>query len=163
MPYTLREKVDNELSRLQEEGIMSPISNSPWAAHVVPVLKNDSGIRLCGDYKLTVNRAASMDTYPIPSIHSLFSNLAGSIIFSKLDMSQAYAQLCLDDQSKQFTAINIHRGLFQYNCLSLGISSAPGIFQRAMEELLHGIEGVSVYLDDILIKGSTREEHDKTL
>ena len=163
VPCTLRERVDKELSRLQEEGIISPISNSPWAAPVVPVLKSDSGIRLCGDYKLTVNRAASMDTYPIPSMHDLFSNLAGGVIFSKLDMSQAYAQLCLDDQSKQFTVINTHRGLFQYNRLSFGISSAPGIFQRAMEELLHGIEGVRVYLDDILIKGSTREEHDKTL
>ena len=163
VPYTLREKVDKELSRLQEEGIISPISNSPWAAPVVLVLKSDGGIRLCGDYKLTVNRAASMDTYPIPSMHDLFSNLAGGVIFSKLDMSQAYAQLCLNDQSKQFTVINTHRGLFQYNRLSFGISSAPGIFQRAMEELLHGIEGVRVYLDDILIKGSTREEHDKTL
>ena len=119
MPYTLIEKVDKELSRLQEEGIISPISNSPWASLVVPVLKSDSGIRLCGDYKLTVNRAASMDTYPIPSIHYLFSNLAGGIIFSKLDMSQAYVQLCLDDQSKQFTAINTHPGLFQYNRLTL--------------------------------------------
>ena len=56
-----------------------------------------------------------MDTYPIPSIHDLCSNLAGGIIFSKLDMSQAYVQLCLDDQSKQFTIINAYRGLFQYN------------------------------------------------
>ena len=163
VPYTLREKVDKGLSCLQEEGIISLISNSPWAAPFVPVLKSDGGNRLCGDYKLTVNRAASMDTYPILSMHDLFSNLAGGVIFSKLDMSQAYAQLCLDDQSKQFTVINTHRGLFQYNCLSFGISSAPGIFQRAMEELLHGIKGVRVYLDDILIKGSTREEHDKTL
>ena len=77
-------------------------------------------------------------------------------------MSQAYAQLCLDDQSKQYTVINTHRRLFQYNRLSFGISSAPGNFQCAMEELLHGIKGVSIYLDDILVKGSTKEEHDKT-
>ena len=163
VPYALRNKVDKEITRLQEEGIISPISSSPWAAPVVPVQKGDGTMRLCGDYKLTVNKAASMDTYPIPTIHDLFSNLAGGVIFSKLDMSQAYAQLCLDDVSKQYTVINTHRGLFQYNRLSFGISSAPGIFQRAMEELLHDIENVSVYLDDILVKGSTREEHDKTL
>ena len=163
VPYAMRSKVDKEITRLQEEGIISPISHSPWAAPVVPVLKGDGTLRLCGDYKLTVNKAASLDTYPIPSIHDLFSNLADGVIFSKLDMSQAYAQLCLDDQSKQYTVINTHRGLFQYNRLSFGISSAPGIFQRAMEELLHDIEGVSVYLDDILVKGSTKEEHDKTL
>ena len=127
VPYTAREKVDKELSHLQEEGIISPISNSPWAAPVAPVLKSDGGIKLCRDYKLAVNRAAGVDTYPIPSIHNLFSNVAGGVIFSKLDMSQAYAQLCLGDQSKQFIVINTHCGLFQYNYLSFGISAAPGI------------------------------------
>ena len=115
VPFALRDRVDEEISRLQEEGIISPIANSPWAAPVVPVQKGDNSIRLCGDYKLTVNRAASVDTYPIPCLHDLFSKLAGGIIFSKLDMSQAYAQLCLDEESKQYTVINTHRGLFKYN------------------------------------------------
>ena len=159
----MRVLVDKELSRLQEEGIISPVSNNPWAAPVVPVLKGDGSLRLCGDYKLTVNKAALVDTYPIPTVHELFSNLAGGVIFSKLDMSQAYAQLCLDERSKQLTVINTHRGLFRYNRLSFGISSAPGIFQRAMEELFSGVEGVSIYLDDILIKGATIREHDNTL
>ena len=72
-------------------------------------------------------------------------------MFFKLDMSQAYAQLCLDEESKMYTVINTHRGLFKYNRLSFGISSAPGIFQRAMENLLKDIPGVFCYLDDILI------------
>ena len=71
-------------------------------------------------------------------------------------MSQAYAQLCLDEQSQQYTVINTHQGLFKYKRLSFGISSAPGIFQRAMEELLRSVEGVSLYLDDILITGSSK-------
>ena len=106
-----------------------------------------------------MNRAARLDTYPIPTLDDLFSGLAGGKIFSKLDMSQAYAQLCLDEDSKKFTVINTHRGLFQYNRLSFGISAAPGIFQRAMEELLKDIPGVFLYLDDILISGATEIEH----
>ena len=51
-------------------------------------------------------------------------------------MSQAYQQLQLDDESKRYTTINTHKGLFQYNRLPYGISSAPGIFQRNMENLL---------------------------
>ena len=163
VPYTLREKVEKELHRLQQEGIISPISHSSWAAPVVPVLKADGSVRLCGDYKLTVNKAAKVDTYPIPSLHDLFSSLAGGVVFSKLDMSQAYAQLCLDDASKKYTVINTHRGLFEYNRLSFGISSAPGIFQRAMEELLRGIPGVFCYLDDILITASSIEQHNKII
>ena len=139
------------------------MANCAWAAPVVPVLKSNGSVRLCGDYKLTVNKAAKMDTYPIPSLHDMFSGLAGGVVFSKLDMSQAYAQLCLDEPSKKYTVINTHRGLFQYNRLSFGISSAPGIFQRAMEELLRDIPGVFCYLDDILVTGSSKEEHDKSL
>ena len=112
VPYTMREKVDKELDRLQEEGIISPIMNSSWAAAVVPVLKPNGTVRLCGDYKLTVNRAARLDTYPIPTLDDLFSRLSGGSVFSKLDMSQAYAQLCLDDTSKKYTVVNTHRGLF---------------------------------------------------
>ena len=74
-------------------------------------------------------------------------------------MSQAYAQLCLDEESKPYTVINTHRGLFKYNCLSFGISAAPGMFQRAMEELLRDVPGISLYLDDILITGADEAEH----
>ena len=59
--------------------------------------------------------------------------------------------------------VNTHRGLFRYNRLLFGISSAPAIFQRVMECLLKGIPGVVVYLDDILITGSSTEEHLATL
>ena len=163
VPYALREKVNQELIRLEQEGIISPVTNSPWAAPIVPVLKPDGSVRICGDYKLTVNRAARLDTYPIPNLQDLFSGLAGGEIFSKLDMSQAYAQLCLEEDSKKYTVINTHRGLFKYNRLCFGVSSAPGIFQRAMENLLKDIPGVFCYLDDVLICGDSEDEHYRLL
>lgn len=163
VPYALREKVDKELDRLVEEEIITPITSSPWAAPIVPVLKSDKSVRICGDYKLTVNKAAHVDTYPIPRLEDLFSKLSGGTIFSKLDMSQAYAQLVLDEKSKPYTVINTQRGLFAYNRLCFGISSAPGIFQRAVEQLLGDLPGVLCYLDDVLICASSPSEHDQRL
>ena len=160
VPYALRDRVDAELGRLEEEGIISPITNSPWAAAIVPVVKSDDKIRICGDYRLTVNRAARLDTYPIPRLTDLFNSLAGGIVFSKLDMSQAYAQLMLHEDSKPYTVINTQKGLFKYNRLCFGVSSAPGIFQRTMEDLLKSIPGIFCYLDDILVSGATKAEHD---
>ena len=106
-----------------------------------------------------MNRASPLDKYPIPKVDDLFARLAGGQKFTKLDMSQAYQQLCLDEDLKKYVVINTSKGLFRYNCLPFGISLALGIFQRVMESLLNGIPKVVVYLDDILITGSNTDKH----
>ena len=159
LPFLLKPKVEEELNQLQEKGIISPVQFSSWAAPVVPVLKRNGKIRLCGDYKLTINQVSPTETYPLPRAEELFANLSAGKIFSKLDLSNAYLQFPLDEQSKQYVTINTHKGLFQYNRLPYGVASAPAIFQRHMEMLLQGANGVSVYLDDILVAGTTMEDH----
>ena len=104
-------------------------------------------------------RLRNFENYPIPNAEDLLTTLEGSQTFTKLDMSQAYQQLLLEDESKQYTTINTHKGLYQYNRLPFGVSSAPGIFQRTMENLLHGIPCVIVRVDDILIGGKDDVDH----
>ena len=157
-------KVEEELTRLVAEGILEPVTFSDWAAPIVAIWKSDKqSVRICGDYKMSVNPVSKLDRYPIPRVEDLFSTLSGGESFSKIDLSQAYNQVLLDEDSKQYTVINTHKGLFRYNRLSFGINSAPGIFQRVMEGLLQGMDGVIVYIDDILVTGKTRTEHIKTL
>ena len=74
-------------------------------------------------------------------------------------MSQAYQQIELEEESRKYVVVNTHKGLFRYNRLLFGLSSAPGIFQRVMESLLKGIPYVVVYLDNILVTGPTEETH----
>jgi len=164
LPYAMRDKVEEKLKVLQAAGIIELIESSEWAAPIVPVLKRDKQtIRLCGDYQLTVNRVVKLDQYPIPKIEDLLTKIAGGKYFTSLDMSQAYQQLPLHEASKKLVTINTHKGLFIYNRLPFGVSSAPGIFQRTMENLLQGIPLVLIYLDDILVAGETPEEHCHTL
>ena len=152
--------MEKELEHLVRLGIIEPIQLAEWAAPIVPVLKaNKKSVRICGDFKMTVNSASKLDTYPIPKVDDLFARLTGGICFSKLDLSQAYQQLELEENSKQFVVIKTHKGLFRYTRLPFGISSAPGIFQRTMESLLQDIPSVVVYIDDILIRGASEEEH----
>ena len=159
VPYAMKKKVQNELDKLENEGIIRKVATSDWAAPLVPVIKPSGKLRLCGDYKMTVNREINLDTYPLPLIDELFANLSGGIRFTKLDLSQAYHQLQLDEESKKFTTVNTPSGLYEYTRLPYGISSAVGIFQRTVENILKGIPGVCVYLDDILVTGSTTEQH----
>ena len=139
--------------------MIEPVQFSDWAAPVVPVVKGDGNVRLCGDYKVTVNKAAKVDHYPIPRIKDLFASLSGGKEFTKLDLSHAYQQVKLDEASCQYVTINTHKGLFRYNRLPFGVTLAPSIFQRIMETLLQGIPGVCIYIDDILVTGKTTEEH----
>ena len=76
VPYAFREKVDTELKRLQDAGVIEPVPFADWAAPVVPVLKRDNSIRLCGDYKLTVNQEATPDIYPLPGVEGILATMA---------------------------------------------------------------------------------------
>lgn len=163
VPFALRGKVEQELERLRSEGIIEPVQFSDWAAPVVPVVKQDGSIRLCGDYKMTINCVANVDSYPLPRIDDLLASVTGAKVFSKLDLSHAYLQLPLEEGSKKFVTIATHKGLFRYNRLPFGIASAPAIFQRTMEGILQGIPHVLVYIDDILVADGSTSEHLETL
>ena len=161
--YALRQKVEEELDRLLSEGTVSPVEFSERATPIVPIVKSDGTIRICGDFKVTLKEVSKLDNYPIPKTEDLLAQLGGGVQFTKLDLSQAYQQLELDEDSKKYTTINTHKGLFEYNRLCFGIASAPGIFQRTMENLLQGIPNVVVRLDDILIAGPRQAEHFQSL
>ena len=159
VPYVLKAKVGTQLDRLVKQGIITLIQFSDWSAPIVPVVKKDGSIRVCGDYKLTANKLSRLESYPLPRVEDLFSALSGGKAFSKLDLSQVYLQLELDNESKKYLTMNTHKGLFRYNRLPFGVSSAPAIFQLTMDSLFQGFNGVLAYLDDILVTGSSTEEH----
>ena len=146
----MKPMIDIELDSLEKAGILEKITHSDWAATIEPVPKKDGRIRICGDSKVSVNQSLIVDQHPLPNPEELFSILTGGQQFSKLDLSQAYQQIILDDDSRKYTTINTHRGLYQYTRLPFGISSSPAIFQRTMDSVLQGILHVICYLDDIL-------------
>ena len=158
-PMHSKNRVIQEIDRLEKAGIIKPVEFSDWAAPIVPVVKPDGSVRLRGNYKVTVNRVAKVDKYPLPRIDDILSSLAGGKTFSKLDLAHVYQQVPLDEDSQKLTMINTPKGLYQYTRLPFGVFSAPAIFQRVMEMLLQGIPNVSVYLDDILVTGKTESEH----
>ncbi|XP_061152316.1 uncharacterized protein K02A2.6-like [Syngnathus typhle] len=160
VPYALRPKVEAELQNLMDQGIVSKVDWSEWATPIVPVAKKSSDkVRICGDFKVTVNPVMHADQYPLPRIDDIFASLANGEHFTKIDLAQAYLQMEMDESSRKYLTINTHKGLYQYNRLVFGITSAPAIWQRAMDQVLQGIPGTQCYLDDIIVTGWDKESH----
>nr|XP_037275801.1 uncharacterized protein K02A2.6-like [Rhipicephalus microplus] len=151
VPVALRKAVSAEIDHLVQQGVLTSVSVSEWAAPVVPVVKISGAFRLCGDFKLTVNQATHLEQYPLPKVDDIFAALYGREVFTKLDLSNAHNQLPLDEEAKMMTVINTHLGLYSYNRLAFGISSAPALFQWRNESLFWNFPKVLVYLDDVII------------
>ena len=159
VPYAVKGAIDEELDHLEQQGILEKVTHSEWATPVVAVPKSDGRYRICGDFKVTLN----VDQYPLPKVEDLLATLAGGRKFTKLDLSQAYLQLELHPEARQYCIITTHRGLYQFTCLPFGISSAPAIFQKVMDTILQGAPQALCFIDDILITGSSEEEQVKNL
>ena len=125
---------------------------SEWAASIVPVVKPDNSIGVCGDYKVTVNSVLEVDQHPLPNPEESFVTLSGGEKFTKLDLSRAYQQILLDEDSREFVTIKTHKGWYRPTRLPFGVSSASAIFEQ-IEQVLQGIPMVVCRVDDILVSG----------
>ncbi|XP_058456713.1 uncharacterized protein K02A2.6-like [Malaya genurostris] len=163
VPFHAIQKVNEELDRLQKLNIITPVDFSEWAAPIVVVKKPGGKVRICADYSTGLNAVLEPHHYPLPTPDDIFSKLAGSKVFSVIDLSDAYLQVEVDDESKKLLTINTHRGLYRFNRLAPGVKSAPGAFQQLMSSLIADINGVESFLDDFIIHTTTDAEHERTL
>ena len=161
-PQAMREPIARELLRMEAEGVIERIEASPWTSNIVTARKKDNGIRLC--VNLTdVKKALVPDRFPLPTMQELTEKIAGSTVFSKLDLRWGYTQLPLAEDCRYLTAFVSHIGLFQFRSLPFGLSSGPSAFQKVVATMLDGLSGCVNILDDILVYGKDMADHDVNL
>jgi len=163
VPFHLRPMIEKELQRLESEGISEKVDTAEWAIPIVPVMKKNGQIRICGDFSVTLNTQLVIDDHPLPTVDELFASIAGGVIFSKIDLLQAYLQMEVRPKDRHLLTLNIHKGLYRCIRLIYGIASAPAIWQRTIEMILGDIPGVAVFLDDIRITGTSVKNNVQTL
>jgi hypothetical protein len=159
VPMALRAAVESEINKGVKDGIYRPIEFSQWATPLVVVAKKGGKVRLCGDYRSTVNASILPDPYPLPRISDMLARLGGKKYFTKMDVRQAYQQVRLTPRSARIAAVNTHKGLFAVDRLPFGTISSSGVFQRIMDTMFADLDDVMAYQDDILIATSTIEQH----
>ncbi|XP_043227191.1 uncharacterized protein K02A2.6-like [Amphibalanus amphitrite] len=159
VPFALQPLVDRELDRWVEEGIAERVEAgvySGWGTPLVPIPKQD-GVRLCADYRITVNPQLEPVRHPLRTPEELFACIKGKR-FAKLDCKCAYQQCELTEESKDMTTVTTQRGAYRMNRLPYGIATCGALFQSVIDQVTDGLEGVVCYLDDLLVTADSEEQ-----
>ncbi|XP_055527582.1 uncharacterized protein K02A2.6-like [Wyeomyia smithii] len=163
IPAALEKKVDDKIEEMLRSDVIERVEGpADWISPMVIVPKGKDDVRICINMKHP-NEAIQREHYPLPVIETFLNKLRGSKVYSRLDITSAYHHVELHPESRCVTTFMTGRGLMQFKRLMLGITCAPEIFQRIMTEMLAGIDGVIVYIDDIVVSGRTKQEHDARL
>ena len=157
------DEVERQVTQLLDGGLIIP-SSSAWGAPVLFAKKKDGTLRMVIGYHATVNPHTLKHAFPIPRLDSLLDEIAGSTVFTSLDLCSAYHQVRLAPEDVEKTTFRTHLGAFSFLVLPFGITNAPSAFQRVMAEVFRPIrKHVLLYLDDVLCHAPDPETHEKVL
>lgn len=164
VPEALRNRLQEELNRMESNGIISKVNiPTDWVNSLVVVEKPKTGqLRICLDPK-ALNDAIRRPHYPMPTLDDVTSQLAGCQYFSLVDITHAYWSIRLDEESSYLTTFSTPFSRYKFERLPYGLCCSQDIFCQKVDEIFGDMTGVKAIVDDILIYGRTKAEHDKNL
>ncbi|XP_047741136.1 uncharacterized protein LOC125179399 [Hyalella azteca] len=158
VPFHLKNQVKEELEKWLRQGIIRK-STSEWASPMVVMRNADDSLRLAIDFR-KLNPHVNVDNYPMPERESVIEQLFDAKFLSKLDLTKAYFQMPLEENSKQYTSFVTEFGQFEFNCVPFGIRFASGLCNRVLKEILADCSDfVTSFVDDLVIFSSDFESH----
>ncbi|XP_068243247.1 uncharacterized protein [Palaemon carinicauda] len=137
-------------------------SFSPWSSPVVLVKKEGGGQRMCFDYR-KVNAVTESDCFPLPRVEDCINDVGAAKYISKFDLLKGYWQVPLTERAKEISAFVTSEGLYSCNVMPFGMKNASATFQRLMNQVIDKLEGVVVYIDDLVVYSNSWESHLKNM
>lgn len=164
IPIAFEQETNTRLREMEAQGIIERADKNEdkitFVSPLVLVPKGKNDFRIVVDYR-EVNKAIIREPYPMPTLDRIWTEIPkgkGELFFTKLDLSNAFFHVKLHQNVRHFTTFMTANGLMRFKRLPFGLSCAPEIFQKVMEKVLVDCKGKIIYLDDILIFGTTVEE-----
>lgn len=163
VPFALHDQLKKQLDKMEQLNVIAKVNQpTDWVNSMVIVKKHDGTLRICLDPR-DLNRAIKRQHYKMPTREEIMAKFSGAKFFSKLDASNGFWQLKLNDRSSELCTFNTPYGRYRYLRLPFGISSAPEVYHKTVHEIFENIPNVYTSMDDIIVWGSTRREHDDSL
>ena len=158
-PYHLRPEVRRQIADMEARGLIQR-SISPWSSPILMVKKADGSFRFAVDFR-ALNSKTVDEVYYLPSVKECLDSLAGSSLFTTLDLNSAYWQVPMAPKDQKKTAFTTEDGKWEFRVMPFGAKGAPACFSRLIAEVLQGLigNGVTAYLDDIIVGGNSESEH----
>ncbi|RVW15502.1 Retrovirus-related Pol polyprotein from transposon 17.6 [Vitis vinifera] len=152
--------IRNEIDKLLEAGFIREVSYPDWLANVVVVPKKEGKWRVCVDYT-NLNNACPKDSFLLPRIDQIVDSTSGQGMLSFLDAFSGYHQIPMSPDDEEKTAFITPHDLYCYKVMPFGLKNAGATYQRLMTKIFKPLIGhsVEVYIDDIVVKSKTREQH----
>src|SRR3954466_15614736 len=156
----MSEKIKDEVEKQFNAGFLKVTVYPPWVANFLPVPKKDGKVRTCVDYRDLII-ASPKDDFPLPHIDVLVDNTAEFSVFSFMDGFSSYNQIKMAPEDMEKTTFITPWGTFCYKVMPFELKNAGATYQRAMTTLFHDMmhKEIEVYVDDMIAKSSTEEEH----
>ncbi len=171
VPYAIEEKVAAAVCLLDEQGVWEKVDKGDWAHPLVTPAKADGTVRVMMNLSW-LNKFVIPACYPLPTLPEVFQKVQDAAFLSTLDLMKAYHHIELHPESRPLALIYLfsscqskinNQSMNQYVKMLLGLKDSRADFQHCIQETLEDCLGAIPYIDDVLVYGKTKQEHDHNL
>ena len=163
VPIESKTAIEEAIDYMVQQDILEPqIEPTPWVSSVTYPVKSTGEVRPCLDAR-DLNKAIIRENHKPQTVEEIAHQLAGAVVFTKADALKAFLQVHLTEASSKLLVINTHKGRYRFKRMPFGAKMSQDVFQMKMDLIMEKCPGVISIHDDIVIYGTSDQDHDSNL